>query len=79
MLILNIGMALHHLNVYCIEAFTAFFYFVGHLVTLADVVDEVVGVDENVFTTVVWSNEAKTFGVVEEFNCSLGHVTGIEG
>ena len=64
---------LNYLYVNCAQTFWGFFDFEGYFVSFIDVFLKIVLVNEDVFTTFVGGNEAKSFGVVEKLYCSVTH------
>ncbi|SEP85280.1 hypothetical protein SAMN05444359_10326 [Neolewinella agarilytica] len=68
-----IKLNLDNLYVDSIRAFTTFFYFEAYFVAFANVVDQAVGVNENVFAAVIRGDETKSLGLIEELYCSFFH------
>ena len=57
-----------------IQAFLGFLHFVGHHVVFGDFAITRFDVDENVLASLVGSDKAVAFVVVEKLDRSLGHV-----
>jgi hypothetical protein len=70
---INFIRILNYLHIYCIRTFAALFNLELYRVVVTDGIDEAGRMNKDLFSTVAWSDEAKTLCLIKKFYCSLLH------